>query len=121
MDVCPVPMCLGVLRCEKRARGHVVREMETFYSVTQGFPDMGGGRWEEVPGRTVRPYGPPSAPILSQYVTLQEACSKSRGLFSGHGVTELGVHKMGMTCRKKDPRGQMPRCPKMQPTHTGTR
>ena len=57
----------------------------------------------------------------SHYITLQEACSKSRGLFSAHGVTELGVHKMGMTCRKKDPRGQMPRCPKMQPTHTGTR
>lgn len=61
MDVCPAPMCLGVLRSEKGARGHVVREMETFYSVPQGFPDMGGGGWgEEVLGRSVRPYGPPS-------------------------------------------------------------
>lgn len=27
---------------------------------------------------------------------------------------------MGTTCRKRDPRGQVPRCPKMQPPHTGT-
>ena len=30
-----------------------MREMETFYSVPQGFPDMGGGGWgEEVLGRS---------------------------------------------------------------------
>lgn len=62
MDVCPVPMCLGVLRCEKRARGLVVREMETFNSVPQGFPgaECGGGVGWGVRGRTDRPYGPPS-------------------------------------------------------------
>lgn len=91
--------------------------MEAFYSVTQGFPDMGGGRWEEVPGRTVRPYGPPSAPILSPHVCLTGSLQQVQGIVLWARGHRTGSPQNGNDLQEERPQRSDVRCPKMQPAH----